>query len=414
MWRNALLELVHRVTTERRFGLETKLISEVERVRYLLGISPPAERERIESEYFEDDIAFQQMLSAEDDLIDAYGSSELAAEERWRFERSFASSVRGRERVRFARAFAAVGAPARSVEAKVSGAWLNRFKIFRFPTLLLTATTAAVIVFVAVFVWLVNDRRRTSHDVRDLRTEATELRNQPQELQRGNESVRTHDVAVQAPDRRVPVHQSRHSKSGPTDTQLAQQLPEVKNSSEQIAVTGEGGLLVDRKDATLGNTFVNKRITQLPLEARDVLGLLTLQPAITRPGYVAGERTGQSNITLDGIDVPLNSYSLTPANNRETTIFIPNSLSWLRFQLTLDTAAIHEDYRVSITTTDHRTVTSVDWTEPFTPNQTIIDTPAISTADLPPGDYMLVLMGKEPDGSFVKVAEYALKVIKFD
>jgi len=67
---------------------------------------------------------------------------------------------------------------------------------------------------------------------------------------------------------------------------------------------------------------------------------------------------------------------------------------------------------VIIKTADGRHVTSVDWIEPITPNQTIIDTPVISTGDLPSGDYVLVLMGKEPDGSFVKVAEYSFKLIK--
>jgi hypothetical protein len=78
----------------------------------------------------------------------------------------------------------------------------------------------------------------------------------------------------------------------------------------------------------------------------------------------------------------------------------------------LETAAIHEIYHLTIKTGDGRLVTSVSWTEPLIPNQTVIDTPVISTGDLPSGDYVFLLKG-ESDGSFVKVADYSFKVIKY-
>lgn len=79
---------------------------------------------------------------------------------------------------------------------------------------------------------------------------------------------------------------------------------EVGNVNEIVTVAaGSGELLVNRDDATLGNVFVNQQITQLPLESRNVLGLLTLQPGVTPGGYVTGARSDQSNITLDGVDI---------------------------------------------------------------------------------------------------------------
>lgn len=64
---------------------------------------------------------------------------------------------------------------------------------------------------------------------------------------------------------------------------------------------------VSTQDATLGNNFVSTQIIQLPLEARNVQALLTLQPNVTGSpqanGYVAGARSDQSNITLDGVDI---------------------------------------------------------------------------------------------------------------
>jgi len=89
------------------------------------------------------------------------------------------------------------------------------------------------------------------------------------------------------------------AKAATIDVQL-----EVGNVSETITITsGTGEVLVNRDDATLGNNFINKQITQLPLEARSVTSLLTLQPGVTREGYVSGARSDQSNVTLDGIDI---------------------------------------------------------------------------------------------------------------
>ena len=79
--------------------------AETKRVRYLLGLASPAEREHVESEYFHDADAFQRMLSAEDDLIDAYARGELSDEERHRFEKRFLKSSQVKDRVQFSRAF---------------------------------------------------------------------------------------------------------------------------------------------------------------------------------------------------------------------------------------------------------------------------------------------------------------------
>ncbi len=56
-------------------------------------------------------------------------------------------------------------------------------------------------------------------------------------------------------------------------------------------------------DASLGNTFNEKQIVDLPLNSRNVVNLLTLQPGVTADGAVSGSRQDQSNLTLDGIDV---------------------------------------------------------------------------------------------------------------
>lgn len=61
--------------------------------------------------------------------------------------------------------------------------------------------------------------------------------------------------------------------------------------------------IVNTQDATIGNNFVPQQITQLPTDLRRITDLLTLQPGVTREGYVNGGRSDQSNITLDGVDI---------------------------------------------------------------------------------------------------------------
>lgn len=61
--------------------------------------------------------------------------------------------------------------------------------------------------------------------------------------------------------------------------------------------------VVNTQDASLGNNFVPQQITQLPADLRRVTDLLTLQPGVTREGYVAGGRSDQANVLLDGIDI---------------------------------------------------------------------------------------------------------------
>lgn len=79
---------------------------------------------------------------------------------------------------------------------------------------------------------------------------------------------------------------------------------EVGNVSETVTVSsGAGDVLLNTQDATLGHNFVNQQITQLPLEARNPISLLTLQPGVTRAGNVTGARSDQSNLTLDGVDI---------------------------------------------------------------------------------------------------------------
>ena len=78
---------------------------------------------------------------------------------------------------------------------------------------------------------------------------------------------------------------------------------EVGQVSEVVSVSASTAEnILNTQDASLGNNFLSQQIIQLPLNARNVGNLLSLQPAVTSTGYVAGGRSDQANLTIDGLD----------------------------------------------------------------------------------------------------------------
>jgi hypothetical protein len=80
-------------------------------------------------------------------------------------------------------------------------------------------------------------------------------------------------------------------------------LMEVGAVTETVNVMASTEAPLNTTDATIGTTFESRRIEELPLNARNVVNLLSLQPGVTRLGEVNGGRRDQANVTLDGIDV---------------------------------------------------------------------------------------------------------------
>lgn len=96
--------------------------------------------------------------------------------------------------------------------------------------------------------------------------------------------------------------------------------------SESVNVSSEIEAL-NTVDASIGNSFGETQVKQIPLEGRNVPDLLSLQAGVaytgnrpdiqkdqdTRSGAVNGARSDQSNVTLDGVDVndQGNGYAFT-------------------------------------------------------------------------------------------------------
>lgn len=78
---------------------------------------------------------------------------------------------------------------------------------------------------------------------------------------------------------------------------------EVGAITEIVQVSSASALTINTQDASLGTVIANQQINQLPIVDRNPITLLTLQAGVTRDGYVAGARSDQSNITLDGVGI---------------------------------------------------------------------------------------------------------------
>jgi hypothetical protein len=95
---------------------------------------------------------------------------------------------------------------------------------------------------------------------------------------------------------------------------------QVKGTTEIVEVTSEAPL-VNTTDASQGNVFNSAQLTSLPSEGRDPVSILSLQAGVTflggntnfdgnkpnqtedsRGGAVAGARSDQTNVTVDGLD----------------------------------------------------------------------------------------------------------------
>jgi hypothetical protein len=105
---------------------------------------------------------------------------------------------------------------------------------------------------------------------------------------------------------------------------------EVGTQSDTVTVRGNAGA-INTVDATKGQAFDTRAILQLPLEGRNVAGLLSLQTGVTgisddpesrdiRNGSVNGAQADQTTVTLDGVDVNDEDTTLPFATALRTTL----------------------------------------------------------------------------------------------
>ena len=109
----------------------------------------------------------------------------------------------------------------------------------------------------------------------------------------------TYTVEVQNPGFRAFSQQVRLQVNTPLTLDIHLEVGAV---TETINVTAET-TSINTQNATIGNPFTETQIRQLPLQTRNVVDLLALQPGVTPNGEVLGAKRDQNNVILDGVDV---------------------------------------------------------------------------------------------------------------
>src|SRR5215471_10742581 len=121
-------------------------------VRYLVGLLPQGEADRLDEQSIVDDDVACRLLSVEDDLVDAYVRETLDSDLRLRFESHYLASPLRRRRVKFARRFlAAVDRQPACLTPAVSTtraipiqtsltSWMSRQRKLVWPLLAVAAT----------------------------------------------------------------------------------------------------------------------------------------------------------------------------------------------------------------------------------------------------------------------------------
>ncbi|MEP6945939.1 MAG: TonB-dependent receptor [Acidobacteriota bacterium] len=113
---------------------------------------------------------------------------------------------------------------------------------------------------------------------------------------------------------------------------------EVGNVSESVTVTA-GAELLNSSNAELSNTVSSRQIQDLPLNGRNPLGLITLQPGTAANGAqgtsINGQRPSAPNITLDGLNIQDN---FVRANASSFTQITPSTDDVSEFTVTTQNA----------------------------------------------------------------------------
>lgn len=342
-----------------------KTDSETRLALYLLGDVSGSERELLEAEYFSDDEAFQKMLSAEDDLIDAYARGELSPEHRRLFEERFLNSADGRERLRFARTLAGAVSETPSGVAvqpvapqpvlnSQPGFWATLWG--RSPALSFAVVTLAVLLIGGNAALLV-ERRNTRNELEALRDQRDRLSQQAVALQKTVES-----------------EQARSNESA----------AQIKSLQDQLAQANGGHSQRPPGESPDNNTNVSPE--QNDPRFRDTIAENRVPEFTIYPGGVRG--SGGSG-------------------NRFTIAKAQRSIS---LRLVVENPGAAQSYRASIETADGVALKTFDSLKPTSDN--IINLPRVPSSQLPSGVYVIALQAQQPDGAFRKIGDYTFNVVR--
>jgi hypothetical protein len=258
-----------------------KVEADARLTRYLLGAVSETEREKIEAEYLVDEEVFEQILIAEDELVDAYARGELSDQERKQFETNFLTSSRGRDRVHFSQALAGAVSDSRPVTPVVPPSPSPSFFAALWAGLtpkVRVAGIAFAVLLVTAFSWLLVERMRMRTELQELRAERARLTEQSKELQRvaDAERARSAELAAQVQAERGPE---------PVTTEQPSNFPPKRPSEDIVAFNISPGSVRGSGGTSLA----------VPRGARFIRLTLSLERPSLHQAYAAAIETADGN-----------------------------------------------------------------------------------------------------------------------
>jgi anti-sigma factor RsiW len=172
--------------------------------RYLLGDLSDEEQERVEERYISDPGFYDQLLVAEDDLIDSYAERALTPQQLAGFEKHFLRSPERQKKVAFAEAWMAyvarqsVAAKAAAVERKITEKKRSLFEFLRPAAWPLAARVAAAVLVLVVGGWLIFEVLRLKTQVQQTEAQRAALQQQNEDLAQQIDAEKNHSLELAA------------------------------------------------------------------------------------------------------------------------------------------------------------------------------------------------------------------------
>src|SRR5882724_8893044 len=142
-------------------GSATKMSNESLMRQYLLATLPAEKRTRIEDEYFADADRFEELVCAENDLIDSYVRGTLSDVEKRQFEQHYGKRPERHARIDFAKVLSeAVHSGRDSIAANKASPWRSflSYLTIRQPQLQWALASATVLLIGVLLLGLQNYR----------------------------------------------------------------------------------------------------------------------------------------------------------------------------------------------------------------------------------------------------------------
>jgi hypothetical protein len=188
--------------------------------------------------------------------------------------------------------------------------------------------------------------------------------------------------------------------------------------SERARVGGELRQLRDERAALRGRVEeLERRAAGEQARSAELLAQLEGERARPAPEVVRPEddaaRPEQPSPNKGGRQTPRPSvvaFVLTPGLVRGgggRTLAVPRGASSVALRLNVEAGAF-ESYRAVIETAGGREVWRAD---ALSPRGATVRLPPLPATALPPGDYVLLLSGKRPDGNYEGAADYSFRVV---